>query len=114
MYKIMTCLLLPHLFGHSMITWIYSNICSSLQNESVTALMNPTAMEYAQRCEGYKKLTRTVMDSIFTVEEMTTCSVTGKKGIVGEKRQSLDKGKVKLVIGKDVRILFELGKMLLY
>ncbi|XP_045897458.1 uncharacterized protein LOC123964638 isoform X2 [Micropterus dolomieu] len=74
------------------------NQSAEIKNESVTALMNPTAMEYAQRCEGYKKLTRTVMDSIFTVEEMTTCSVTGKKGIVGEKRQSLDKGKVKLVI----------------
>jgi len=73
--------------------------------------MNPTAVEYAQWCEGYKKLARAVMDSIFTVEEMTTCSITGKKGIFGEKRQSLDKGKVKLVIGKDIRILFKLGKI---
>ncbi|KAG7271710.1 hypothetical protein CRUP_001294 [Coryphaenoides rupestris] len=37
------------------------------------------------------------MDSIFTMEEMAACSVTGK-GIVGEKRQSLDVDKVKSVI----------------
>lgn len=70
--------------------------------------MNPVALDYAQRCESYKKLTRAVMDSIFTVEEMTTCSVTGKKGIVGEQRPSLDKDKVKLVMGKHARILFML------
>lgn len=85
----------------------------SLQKESVTDLMNPNTLEYAQRCEGFKKLTRTVMDSIFTLEEMATCSVTGKKGIVGEKRASLDEDKVKIATGKHSRIFIWFGKTLL-
>lgn len=62
----------------------------SLQNTSVTKL-NPVTLDYAQKCENYKKLTRTVMDSISTLEKMTTCSVTGKKGTTGEQRQSPDR-----------------------
>lgn len=80
------------------ILFLFNNF--ALQNKSVTDLMNPVALDHAQRCESYKKLTRTLMDSIFSLEEMTTCSVTGKKGVVGEKRKSLDLEKVQLVIGK--------------
>ncbi|XP_048012408.1 uncharacterized protein LOC125245729 [Megalobrama amblycephala] len=74
------------------------NQTGDIMNKSVTDLMNPVALDHAQRCESYKKLTRTLMDSIFSLEEMTTCSVTGKKGVVGEKRKSLDLEKVQLVI----------------
>ncbi|KAA0722429.1 Phosphoglucomutase-2 [Triplophysa tibetana] len=35
------------------------------ENKSVTELMNPVALDYTQRCESYKKLTRSVMDSVF-------------------------------------------------
>ncbi|XP_051988794.1 uncharacterized protein LOC127648246 [Xyrauchen texanus] len=66
-----------------------SNQAGEIKNKSVTDLMNPVALDHAQRCEGYKKLTRTLMDSIFSFEEMATCSVTGKKGVVGEKERAL-------------------------
>ncbi|CAM4597559.1 unnamed protein product [Leuciscus chuanchicus] len=54
----------------------------SERNKSVTDLMNPVALDHAQRCENI----RTLMDSIFSFEEMATCAVTGKKGVIGEKR----------------------------
>ncbi|XP_058628944.1 uncharacterized protein LOC131538818 isoform X2 [Onychostoma macrolepis] len=69
------------------------------KNKSVTELMNPIALDYTQKCENYKKLTRALMDSVFTVEGMSKCSVTGKKGLIGEQRPCLDKAKVRLVIG---------------
>jgi len=61
----------------------------------VTDLMNPVGLDHAQRCKGYKKLTRTLMDSIFSFKEMATW--TEKRGCWWKK--SLDLQKVQLIIG---------------
>ncbi|XP_023194771.1 uncharacterized protein LOC111609629 [Xiphophorus maculatus] len=80
-----------------------SSSSNQLQSkEESVSLKNHTAnsvgLDYTQRYSGFKKMTRNAMDSLFTLEEMSTCSVTGKKGILGNRKRSFDQDKVNLVI----------------
>ncbi|KAI1890524.1 hypothetical protein AGOR_G00154580 [Albula goreensis] len=64
----------------------------------ISGYLSPMAVKISQRCSNYKKLTRTLLCAMFTEQQLISCSVTGKKGVNAEIKESLDIDKVNMII----------------
>ncbi|KAG9352908.1 hypothetical protein JZ751_017484 [Albula glossodonta] len=68
------------------------------QEGEISGYLSPMAVKISQRCSNYKKLTRTLLCAMFTEQQLISCSVTGKKGVNAEIKESLDIDKVNMII----------------